>query len=113
VLYSPVGDWQTVGRLSQLAHGEPQAALRTALLNRWNVRVGIPARKEWILQQEAQRIQLGAPLGPSFRIGIGERSYAAEAFALDVLACEIGTWRPVLRLSELMALAEGGTPPQT
>jgi N-acetylmuramoyl-L-alanine amidase len=111
VLYSPVGKWQTVGRLSQLADNGPQAALRAALYNRWCTRIGVPARKEWILHQEALRVGLGAPLGPSFRVNIGDRSYAAESFALDVLACEIGVWKPILRMSELMALPEGGALP--
>ena len=110
VLYSPVGQWKMVGRLSQLGEQEPQAALRVALRNRWGARVGVPARMEWILHQEALRAGLGAPLGPSFRVHVDNRSYAAEAFALDVLACEIGTWKPILRLSELMAIPEGGAP---
>ncbi len=111
VLYSPVGQWQTIGRLSQLGDQEPQAALRAALYNRWCTRIGVPARKEWVLHQEALRVGLGAPLGPSFRVQIEHRSYAAEAFALDVLACEIGAWSPLMRLSELMAIPEGGVAP--
>lgn len=108
VLYSPVNRWSTVGRFTQLAeHGE-QSALRAALYNRWCARVGVPARQEWTLHQEALRSGLGAPLGPSFRIHVDGRTYAAEAFALDVLACEIGNWGTVYRLGELLTLPEGG-----
>lgn len=113
VLYSPVGRWRTVGRLSRLAENGLNAALRKALYARWCARVGVPARMEWSLHQEALRIGLGAPMGPSFRVRSYGRDYVAEAFALDVLACEIGAWNTIQRLSELMSVTEGGGSPVT
>jgi hypothetical protein len=111
VLYSPVGQWQTVGRLSALPEGGVQGPLRAALYNRWCLRVGIPARLEWSLHQEALRTGLGAPLGPSFRVRYDGRDYVAEAFALDTLACEIGSWRSILRMSTLAADLQGDRVP--
>lgn len=106
VLYSPVGQWRTIGRLTRLPEGGHQQPLRAALYQRWCGRVGITARQEWVLQQEALRLGLGAPLGPSFRVRSDGHDYAAEAFALDTLACEIGNWQTIIRLSDLLALKE-------
>jgi N-acetyl-anhydromuramyl-L-alanine amidase AmpD len=101
VLYSPVSQWSTIGRLTRLPEGGQQEPLRAALYQHWYTRVGSMARPEWVLQQEARRSGLGAPLGPSFRVRYDGHDYAAEAFALDTLACEIGIWQTIIRLRDL------------
>jgi hypothetical protein len=53
------------------------------------------------LYQYALREALGAPLGPSFRIALDGHDYLAEAFALDVIYCEVGDWKAIARLSTL------------
>ena len=60
-------------------------------------------RPDWPLDQYGLREHLGAPLGPSFRVSSAGRDYAAEVFALDVVACEIGNWKAITRLSALIA----------
>ncbi|ABU56345.1 N-acetylmuramoyl-L-alanine amidase [Roseiflexus castenholzii] len=101
VLYSPVGRWKEIGRLSALieARGE-RDPLAEALLERLYERAGSQWRPMWPSQQYALRERLGAPLGPSFRVSFDGRDYVAEAFALDVLYCAIGEWDNVQRLSE-------------
>jgi hypothetical protein len=101
VLYSPVNQWSTIGRLTRLPEGGQQEPLRAALFQRWYTRVGSIARSEWVLQQEARRSELGAPLGPSFRVRYDGHDYAAEAFALDTLACEIGLWQTIIQMNDL------------
>jgi len=106
VLYSPVGQWRTIGRLTRLPEGGQQQPLRAALYQRWCARIGVLARQEWVLQQEALRSGLGAPLGPSFRVRFDGHDYAAQAFVLDTLACEIGLWQSIIRLSDVRMLKE-------
>lgn len=102
VLYSPVGRWKEIGRLSELVKERSErASLAQALLERLYERAGSRWRPTWPSQQYALRECLGAPLGPSFRVSFDGRDYVAEAFALDVLYCAIGEWDNVQRLSEL------------
>jgi N-acetylmuramoyl-L-alanine amidase len=103
VIYSPVGRWSEIGRLSQLGSTGQQQALAHALQERWNNHSGKQVRPDWPLYEYALRERLGAPIGPSFRITDSGRDYAAEAFALDVIACEIGNWKAITRLSALVA----------
>jgi N-acetylmuramoyl-L-alanine amidase len=110
ILYSPVDQWRAIGRLSTLPGRGAQAALHSALSKHWLTRIGGQVRTDWPIYQEAIRSWLGAPLGPSFRVSAGGHDYAAEAFALDALACEIGVWSPIIRLSDLLAVTEGGKP---
>jgi N-acetylmuramoyl-L-alanine amidase len=111
ILYSPVNRWSTVSRLSTLHVRE--TALQEALYNEWCSRIGVPLRHAWSFQQEAINLQLGAPLGPSFRVSVDQRDYAAASFALDVLVCEIGEWESIHRLRDLLTDADGGTTPTT
>jgi hypothetical protein len=102
VLYSPVGRWKEIGRLTQLAGDSGRRALARALQDRWFARSGGAARSEWQLDQYGLRERLGAPLGLSFRVTDEGRDYVAQAFALDVIACEIGSWKAIVRLSSLL-----------
>ncbi len=99
VLYSQAGHWEQVGQLSQLT-GKPE--LTQALQELLYRRVGSQLRPGWPAQQIAHREHLGAPLGPSYRVTADGRDYVAEAFALDVVYCEVGTWANVNRLSTLL-----------
>lgn len=102
VLYSPVGRWKEINRLSALIEQRDERdPLAQALLERLYERAGSQWRPTWPSQQYAIRERLGAPLGPSFRVSFDGRDYVAEAFALDVLYCAIGEWENVQRLSEL------------
>ncbi len=102
-LYSPVGRWQEVGRLSELATRRgPHDPLAQELLERVYERAGSQWRPAWPSQQYALEQRLGAPLGPSFRVSFEGHDYVAEAFALDVLYCVIGDWDNVQRLSDLL-----------
>ncbi|GAB4113176.1 MAG: hypothetical protein Fur005_16210 [Roseiflexaceae bacterium] len=104
ILYSPVGQWQSIGRLSTLS--EKQADLRAALLELWFRRVGSFVRPRWSLFEAAQQQRLGAPLSPSFRINCQGQEFVGESYALDVVACPIGAWNDVQRLSVLRAQTE-------
>lgn len=104
VLVARADGKQEARRLSALTPGEE---LAQALTQRWFTRVGSRSRPGWPLQQKALREQLGAPLGPCFRVSAGGRDYAAEAFALDALCCEIGRWEQITRLSTMLA-PDGG-----
>jgi len=102
VLFSPVGRWKEIGRLSALIEERSERdPLAQALLERLFERAGSRWRPTWTSQQYALRQRLGAPLGPSFRVSFDGRDYVAEAFALDVLYCPIGEWESVQRLSDL------------
>lgn len=102
VLYSPVGRWQEIGRLSMLiADRGERDPLAQVLLEWLYERAGSQWRPAWTLQQYALREWLGAPLGPSFRVSFDGNDYVAEAFALDVLYCVIGQWDNVCRLRDL------------
>lgn len=101
ILYCPAGRWQEIGRLSALGAAKSQRALAEALQARWFERAGAMTRPDWPLDQYGLREQLGAPLGPSFRVSSGGRDYVAEAFALDVVTCEIGSWKAITRLSTM------------
>ncbi|MFO7169427.1 MAG: N-acetylmuramoyl-L-alanine amidase [Chloroflexota bacterium] len=102
VIYSPVGRWKEIGRLSDLLRRNAEPELAEALLERIYARAGSRLRPTWPLYQYAQREQLGASLGPSFRVSVEGRDYVAEAFALDALICEIGRWDQIERLSALL-----------
>lgn len=105
VIFSPVESWRNIGRLSDLllrpALDHRQKRLAELLQERLFERVGSRVRPDWPMYQYALREQLGAPLGPSFRVSVGATGYAAEAYALDVVYCELGKWRAVGRLSQL------------
>jgi N-acetyl-anhydromuramyl-L-alanine amidase AmpD len=101
VICCPVGRWKEIGRLSELRASKRQRALSLGLQERWAERAGSQARPEWPLHEYALREGLGAPIGPSFRVTDNGRDYVAEAFALDVIACEIGHWKSITRLSAM------------
>jgi N-acetylmuramoyl-L-alanine amidase len=102
VISCPAGRWKEISRLSEAGPSAPQQALAHALQERWCLRGGTQLRLEWPLYQYALRERLGAPLGPSFRITNDGHDYVAEAFALDVIVCEIGNWKAITRLSALL-----------
>lgn len=103
VLYNPVGRWQDIRRLSELvAERGARDPLAEELLERMYAHAGSQWRATWPSQQHALRQQLGAPLGPSFRVSFENRDYVAEAFALDVLYCAIGDWENILAVSEVL-----------
>ncbi len=97
-IYSPAGKEQEIGQLSGTT---TDPMLAEALRERLYSRVGSPLRADWPLYQYALREALGAPLGPSFRIALDGHDYLAEAFALDVIYCEVGDWKAIARLSTL------------
>jgi N-acetylmuramoyl-L-alanine amidase len=102
VIYNPAERWSEIGRLSQLRSGGQQQELANALQEQWSNRAGSQVRTEWPLYQYALRENLGAPIGSSFRITDSGRDFVAESFALDVIACEIGNWKAITRLSTLL-----------
>lgn len=99
VIYCPVGDWKTIGRLSEIRNDRRRQPLAQALQAHWADRGGGQTRPEWPLYQYALREVLGAPLSPSFRITDNQHDYVAEAFALDLIFCEINNWEIISRLS--------------
>jgi N-acetyl-anhydromuramyl-L-alanine amidase AmpD len=103
VLYCLVDHWKEIGRLSEIQSNKRQQALAQALQAHWAERAGSQIRPEWPLYQYALRERLGAPIGPSFRVTDGGHDYVAEAFALDVIVCEVGNWKSITRLSTLAA----------
>lgn len=106
VIYAAVGEWRAIGRLSELqrvARDDFEKELVRALMHAMFQHAGSVYRPTWAPQQYALREQLGAPLGPSFRMTHEGRDYVAEAFALDAVYCEIGEWDSVQRLSDLFA----------
>ena len=106
VLCNPVGRWKEIARLSDLLSAGRQPELANQLQQYWSERAGSQVRPEWPLYQYALRERLGAPLGPSFRIADDGHDYVAEAFALDVIACEIGAWQAIFRMSSLTEASE-------
>jgi N-acetyl-anhydromuramyl-L-alanine amidase AmpD len=101
VIYNPGERWSEIGRLSQLLAGGQQPELANALQEHWSSRAGRQLRTEWPLYQYALREKLGAPIGSSFRVTDSGHDFVAESFALDVIACEIGSWKTITRLSTL------------
>jgi hypothetical protein len=99
VIYCPVGHWKTIGRLSEIRNDPQRQPLAQALQAHWADRGGGQARPEWPLYQYALRENLGAPLSPSFRIADNQHDYVAEAFALELIFCEIDKWEAISRLS--------------
>jgi N-acetylmuramoyl-L-alanine amidase len=102
VIFNPAERWKEVGRLSQLRASGQQHELANALQEQWYHHAGSPIRTEWPLYQYALREKLGAPIGSSFRVTDNGRDFVAESFALDVIACEIGSWKTITRLSSLL-----------
>lgn len=103
-IYSPVDHWQQIGRLSDLIQRQSdtlERELAQTLQERLYQRVGVQLRADWPLYQYALQHQLGAPLGPSFRVSIDGNDYVAEAYALDVVYCKVGEWKEIARLSAL------------
>jgi N-acetylmuramoyl-L-alanine amidase len=101
VIYNPGERWSEIGRLSQLLADGQQPELANALQEHWSNRAGRQLRTEWPLYQYALREKLGAPIGSSFRVTDSGHDFVAESFALDVIACEMGNWRTITRLSTL------------
>ncbi|HEU5102079.1 MAG TPA: N-acetylmuramoyl-L-alanine amidase [Roseiflexaceae bacterium] len=101
VIVCPVGRWKAIERLSAIRSDRHRQALAQVLQAHWAEHISGQARPEWPLYQYALRENLGAPLGPSFRITDGQHDYVAEAFALDILYCEIGNWNSISRLSSI------------
>lgn len=102
VIFNPAERWKEIGRLSQLLASGQQQELASLLQQHWSDRAGSQVRTEWPLYQYALRESLGAPIGSSFRITDNKRDFVAESFALDVVACEIGNWKVITRLSTLL-----------
>jgi hypothetical protein len=102
VIFNPAERWKEIGRLTQLLASGQQAELAVVLQEHWSNRAGRQFRTEWPLYQYALREKLGAPIGSSFRVTDNRRDFVAESFALDVLACEIGNWKAITRLSTLL-----------
>lgn len=102
VIFNPAERWKEIGRLSQLLASGQQQELASMLQEQWSHHAGSPVRTEWPLYQFALREKLGAPIGSSFRVTDSGRDFVAESFALDVIACEIGNWKAITRLSTLL-----------
>jgi N-acetylmuramoyl-L-alanine amidase len=102
VIFNPAERWKEIGRLSQLLADGQQQELASVLQEHWVNRTGKQVRTEWPLYQYALREKLGAPIGGSFRITDNRRDFVAESFALDVIACEIGNWKAITRLSTML-----------
>jgi hypothetical protein len=102
VIFNPAERWKEIGRLSQLLASGQQSELAGVLQEHWSNRAGRQVRTEWPLFQYALREKLGAPIGSSFRVTDSRRDFVAESFALDVIACEIGNWKAITRLSTLL-----------
>jgi hypothetical protein len=120
-LCSPVGSWQTVYRLSELAGERPgldrnlAAALRRALLDDlYRAKAARRYDPAALLSRHAEQHALGAPLGRPERLLVDGETHLIMPFALDVLACALPepTWpleravpagTPVLALSTLGA----------
>jgi hypothetical protein len=103
VLFNPGERWREIGCLSQLLASGQQPELAGALQEQWSNHAGSQVRTEWPLYQYALREKLGAPIGSSFRVTDSGSDFVAESFALDVIACEIGNWKAIRRLSTLLA----------
>lgn len=106
VLYCPVGQWNAIARLSEILDSGRQPELTKLLQVHWFERAGSQVRPDWPLYQYALREHLGAPVGPSFRVTDDSHDYVAEAFALDVIACEVGHWQTIFGLSSLTEAAQ-------
>lgn len=119
-LCSPVGAWQTIYRLSDLAHEVPgldvpaAAALRRALLDDlYRARAGRRYDSSALLTRHAEMAALGAPLGAPELGAAGGVSYLIMPFAGDVLACPLpgAVWAPERPLppgTEVLALSALG-----
>jgi N-acetylmuramoyl-L-alanine amidase len=103
VIFNPAERWKDIGRLSQLLTSGQQPELASTLQEHWSNRAGRQFRTEWPLYQYALREKLGAPIGSSFRVTDNRRDFVGESFALDVIACEIGNWKAIIRLSTIQA----------
>lgn len=95
-LCSPVGAWQTVYSLGDLAGGAPglepgaAAELRLALLdNLYRARLGRRYDPATLLARHAEERGLGAPLGRPELITVGDDPYLLTPYAGDVLACRL------------------------
>jgi N-acetyl-anhydromuramyl-L-alanine amidase AmpD len=99
VVFCPVGRWKAIERLSAIGSDPRRRPLAQALQAHWAEHISGQARPEWPLYQYALREKLGAPLSPSFRVTDGQRDYVAEAFALEIIYCEIGSWSAISRLN--------------
>jgi N-acetyl-anhydromuramyl-L-alanine amidase AmpD len=99
VIVCQVERWKAIERLSAIRSDPRRQALAQTLQAHWAEQLSGQARPEWPLYQYALREELGAPLSPSFRLIDSQHDYVAEAFALDVLFCEIGDWKAISRLS--------------
>lgn len=104
-LYSPIGDWQRVERLSSLISPDQQA-LRNALLEGVYAQADETFHPDWAFHQFALRAPIGPPLGPSFRLTVEGKGYSAACYARDVLASPVDNWQQVWRLTELEAAGD-------
>ena len=103
-LCSPVGQWGTVIRLSELtrdmyggdAHTSQEKELRALLLNDlYNARTGRNFAPDALFCKFALQQGLGAPLSPAEVLEVGGHKLVAMPFALDVLYCRVpedGNW---------------------
>lgn len=121
-LCSPIGDWKTIYRLSELASSQsdraPAAALHAALLDDlYRSRTGRRYDPTALLVRSAAAQRLGAPLAPPEVTMVAGQPYLLMAFALDVLACRLPhpTWpldRPLPEVTPVIALSTPLPPSQ-
>jgi hypothetical protein len=106
-LCSPMGNWKTIIRLSDLVRGmfkdDPHSAqereLRTLLLNDlYQQRTGRAFDPEALFCRYAITEHLGAPLGKAEYLTLEGHNLVAMPFALDVIYCRVpdnGDWKSV------------------
>jgi hypothetical protein len=114
-LCSPVGEWKTIVRLSDLTrkmydddpHGREERELRALLLDDlFQQRTGHTFDREALFCRYAIRHELGAPLGNAEYLEVAGHRLVAMPFALDVIYAQVpadGDWRGV-SVNELPAV---------
>ena len=81
----------------------PGGQLGLALLAEAYRQVGAANQQDWAIARAARADRLGLPIGPSFELQVAGRSYTAQSFGRDTLACPTGDWQRIDRLSALAA----------
>jgi N-acetyl-anhydromuramyl-L-alanine amidase AmpD len=116
-IYNRGTDWKNINRVSALASAtDPgQAKLRDALLGETYKAAGQQYRPDWAFHQLARTWNLGAPLGASQPVKIGNHSYNFQVYATDTIYNVDQNWKDVKRLSALSGpkvavLGGGGLP---
>ena len=97
---APMGQWQTVRRLSQLPAGALKNSLRVAAFGQ----IGVRYHAEWAQHQYADRTPLGPPLTENVRLVLPDgRVFGTQVWALDTLYSPDGQWGVVNTLGGLLA----------